>query len=132
MAEYLEIRFADTDELVSEEPTLANAVRFTLRADLDAVGEWIRVYAIPEDGYEVTECIVTPTGDNLLMWQLAPDDGGEVGTPVAYGAPLSLGTVDDGVPTYFWIRAKAVNTETPVNDATVTLPVSGVAAVPEE
>ena len=128
MAEYVTVYFASTDEPVSEAPSLDNAVRFTLRLDLNQVGEWVELYAESDAGYEILEAIVTPTGANADKWQLALDTE----SPMAYGAALELGTIEDGVPTTFYARAKAIDTESPANDATVTLVVSGVAAVPEE
>lgn len=128
MAEYVTVYFASTDEPVSEAPSIDNAVRFTLRLDLNQVGEWVELYAESDAGYEILEAIVTPTGASLLMWQLALDTG----TPEAYGASLSLGTIEDGVPKTFYVRARAVDTEIPMNDATVTLVLAGDAAVPED
>ena len=127
MAEYITIRFADSDEAVAESPTIVGAVSFRLRCDLNEVGEWIELYAESDAGYEILDCIVTPTGTTAAMWQLALDTE----SPGAYGAALSLGTVEDGVPTTFYARAKAADTESPTNDATVTLVVTGDAAEPE-
>mgnify|MGYP001243074736 CR=1 FL=1 len=127
MAEYVTVYFADTDEPASEAPSLDNAVRFTLRLDLNQVGEWVELYAKSDEGYEILEAVVTPTGATAERWQLALDTE----SPEAYGAALALGTIEDGVPTTFYVRARAVDTEVPANDATVTLVLSGDAAVPE-
>jgi len=127
MGQYVTIRFASDDEAVAEAPTIVGAVAFRLRCDLNEVGEWIELYAESDAGYEILDCIVTPTGTTAAMWQLALDTE----SPGAYGAALSLGTVEDGVPTTFYARAKAADTESPTNDATVTLVVTGDAAEPE-
>jgi len=128
MAEYVTVYFAADDTPVSEAPSLDNAVRFTLRLDLNQVGEWVELYAESDTGCEILEAVVTLTGTSKDNWQLALDTE----SPAAYGAALSLGTIEDGVPTTFYVRAKAVDTESPSNDATVTLVLSGDAAVPEE
>lgn len=125
---YIKLFFASDDSQVSEAPTLTNAVEFTLRADLDEEGSWIKLYALADDGYACSDVVITPTGTTLAKWQLAPDDGGSPGTPESYGDPLSLGAVNDTDKSYFHVRAKATNDETPVNDDSVTLVVSGVAA----
>ena len=120
--------FHNSDVQVSEAPTTTNAVSFTLRADQDEVGSYQKLYALADDGYVVSTVVITPTGDTLLKWQLAPDSGGDPGTPEDYGDPLALGEVGDTDKVYFHVRAKATNEEIPVNDVTVTLVVTGVAA----
>jgi hypothetical protein len=127
MGEYVTIYDADTDVAIAEAPTIAGAVTFRLRADLSEVGTWKELYAKSDEGYEILDCLVTPTGTTVALWQLALDTE----TPGAYGAVLDLDTVEDGVEKHFYVRAKALDTEVPTNDATVTLVVSGDAAVPE-
>lgn len=125
---YIKIFFAADDVQVSEAPTTTHAVTFTLRADQNEVGSWVKLYGLADNGYVVTETTVTPTGSTEDKWQLAPDDGGNPGTPEAYGAPLDLGEVGDTTKVYFHVRAKATDDEEPVNDVTVTLEVEGIAA----
>lgn len=126
---YIKLFRTADDVQVSEAPTTTNAVSFTLRADLNEVGGYISLYALADDGYSVATAVVTPTGDTATKWQLDSDVAGSPsGTPEAYGDPLSLGTVGDTTHVPFHIRAKAVDTETPVNDVTVTLVVSGIAS----
>jgi len=125
---YIKLFKASDDSQVSAAPTTTNAVSFTLRADLNEVGSYQKLYALADDTYVCSTVVVTPTGTTATKWQLAPDDGGNPGTPEAYGAPLSLGTVNDTDKSYFHIRAKAIDSETPINDVSVTLVVSGIAA----
>ena len=126
---YIKLFFTDGDQQVSAAPTTTYAVSFTLRADQNEVGVWIGLYAKADNGYVISTVVITPTGTTATKWQLAPDDGyGDPDTPEAYGDPLALGTVNDTDEAVFWVRAKAIDSEIPVNDVTVTLVVSGVAA----
>ena len=125
---YIKMFYTADDTQVSEAPTTTNAVSFTLRADQNEVGEYIGLYVLADDGYVCSAVTVTPTGTTAEKWQLAPDSGGNPGTPENYGAPLALGTVGDTTKVYFHVRAKATEDEEPVNDVTVTLEVDGVAA----
>ena len=126
---YIKLFFASNDVQVSESPTLTNAVEFTLRADQNEVGSYVKLYALADNGYACTGVVVTPTGTTAAKWQLAPDDGGNPGTPEAYGDPLTLGAVGDTTKVHFHVRAKATEDEEPANDTSVTLNVTGVAAV---
>ena len=125
---YIKLFFTANDVQVSAAPTLTNAVTFTLRADLDEVGTPIGLYAEADASYSVATTTITPTGTTATKWALAPDNGGSPGAFGAYGAPLVLGTVTASPHVPFWVKAKAVNTEIPVNDAGVTLEVTGVAS----
>jgi hypothetical protein len=127
---YIKLFFTSDDVQVSESPTTTNAVTFTLRADQNEEGTPIGLYAKADTGYEVTTVTITPTGDTATKWALAPDDTGSAGVFGSYGDALALTgqTVDDTTGVPFWIKAKAIDSETPVNDVTVTLVVAGVAA----
>lgn len=129
---YIKVYFAGDDTEVSVAPLTINAVKFILRADQNQVGEWVELYAKADAGYLVTTTIVTPIGTSLTKWQLNADDAGAPsGTPEDYGDPLTLGTVDDDPGVSFWIRAKATDDETPVNDIFVTLSIEGIAEAAE-
>ena len=126
---YIKIYKASDDSEVSSAPTTTNAVTFTLRAVQSEEGTAQELYAKAESGYVVNDVTITPTGTSATKWALAPDSGGSPGTYGAYGAALDLGDgIDDTTGKTFWIKAKAVDTETPVNDTSVTLVVAGVAA----
>ena len=126
---YIKLFKASDDSQVSEAPTTTNAVSFTLRADQNQVGSYQRLYALADDGYACSTVVVTPTGDTAAKWQLDSDNAGSPsGSPEAYGDPLTLGDVGDTTKVYFHARAKATDDETPVNDVTVTLVLSGIAA----
>ena len=101
---------------------------FTLRADLEETDEE-RLYLLADAGYVVSSVEVTPTGTTASKWQLAPDATGSAGTYGAAGAKLTVsGDVDDTNKSYFWAKASATDDETPVNDVSVTLVVTGIAA----
>ena len=126
---YIKLFFEDGDTQVSEAPTTTNAVLFTLDAAENEVGTPIQLYALADDGYVIDDVVITPTGTTATKWALAPDDEGEAGEFGAYGDPLDLGAdVGDTTHVPFWIKAKAIDSETPVNDTTVTLVVTGVAS----
>ena len=121
--------FKDDDSEVSGAGVFANAVIYTLRADLSETDE-MRLYAKADDTYNVTGTIITPTGARAAKWCFAPDVAGSPGAYGAYGAAINLGAVGDdpGEEVYFWAKAKAEPAETPIQDNTVTLVVSGTAA----
>ena len=126
---YIKIFFAADDVQVSAAPTTTNAITFTLRADQNEEGTPVRLYALADSGYVVATTVVTPTGTTATKWALAPDAAGPAaGVFEAYGDPHALGTVGDTDKVYFWVKAKAIDTEIPVNDVTVTMVVSGIAS----
>ena len=121
--------FAEDNSLVSEQGTFANAIEFTLRADLEEDDE-VRLYAETDDGYEAADVEVVGEGDNVARWEIAPDDGGNPGTYQPATTPLSLGTVEHGAGgrVHFWVRASAVDTEEIGVDDTVTFKLEGIGA----
>lgn len=125
---YIKIFFEDGDTQVSEAPTTTNAVTFTLDASINEEGTPIQLYVLADDGYVIDDVVITPTGTTATKWALAPDNSGSAGTFEAYGDPLDLGDgIDDTTHVPFWIKAKAIDSEVPTNDTTVTLVVSGTA-----
>ena len=125
---YIKLFFEDGDTQVSIAPTTTNAVTFTLDASTNEVGTPIQLYALADTGYSIADVVVTPTGTTATKWDLADDDSGSPGTWETYGDPLALGTVTNSAHVPFWIKAKAIDSETPTNDTSVTLVVSGVAS----
>lgn len=126
---YIELRKAADNTLVSGPGVFTNSVDFTLRADLEETDQ-IRLYLQAETGYNVTAAEVIPSGSTAAKWALAPDDGGSPGTFGAWGAKIELGAVGPGAGDrkFFWARARATSDESPVNDTSVTLAVTGIAA----
>lgn len=125
---YIKLYFATDNSAISEAPSATKPVTFVLRADLDEVGDGIRLYALAEAGYQVTGTTVTPTGNTSAKWALAPDAAGsKPGEWGDYGVALSLGSVGPSSKVYFWARAKATSDEVPINDVSVTLVAAGVA-----
>lgn len=122
----IKLYFASDDSLVSEDSS--SPVEFTLRADLEE-NDSVRLYAEADSGFEVTGTEVEPIGTTAAKWALAPDSGGSEGTYEANGDPLTLGTVGNGAgnEVFFWARAEATDDESPTNDDTVTLDVTGIA-----
>lgn len=126
---YIKLFKAIDGSQISASPTTTNAVSFTLRADQNEVGAFQRIYALADNGYACTEVYITPTGTKATKWQLDSDNAGNPsGSPEAYGDALLLGNVGDTTAVYLHVRAKAIDSETPENDVTVTLVASGVAA----
>ena len=111
----IKVYFADDDSLVSEAPIQANAVRFSLRSDLEQT-DYIRLYAKTGEGEIVAGVEIKFVGDNAAKWEVAVDDSG---SPGAWGAgPLALGTVTN-TPIYFWIRGSVLQDEAVQRDLTV-------------
>lgn len=128
---YIKLFFTEDDTQVESVSPGGDGepVSYTLRADQNEVGEWTGLYAKSDDGYICSTVAITLTGASATKWQLCPDDAGEPDEENAedYGDPLSLGTVDDTTGVPFWIRAKATDDESPVNDTTVILGAIGIA-----
>lgn len=76
-------------------------------------------------GYNTSgNTVITPTGTTADKWALAPDNAGVAGSFGAYGSALTISSVVGTTNTLFWVKAKASNTENPVNDTSVDLVVS--------
>ena len=60
----------------------------------------------------------------VTMWQLAPDDNGQAGTPQDWGDPLDFLTKIGATNTIFWARARVASTEEPANDTSVDIQVA--------
>lgn len=73
----------------------------------------------------VAATTISIIGTNAAMWALAPDNLGSAGTFLDYGKALTFSSGQIcPVNNLFWIKAKAVSTENPVNDKTVQLSAS--------
>ncbi|MFL0197394.1 hypothetical protein ACJDU8_17765 [Clostridium sp. WILCCON 0269] len=76
-------------------------------------------------GYNTSgNTVITPTGTTADKWALAPDNAGVAGSFGAYGSALTISSVIGTTNTVFWVKAKAVSTESPSNDTSVDLVVS--------
>ena len=95
-----------------------------------AEGNWIKLAVRCDTGYETVEdssrhariSIVDST--KVTMWQLAPDNSGQAGTPEDWGEPLDFLTKIGATNTIFWARARVAHTEEPANDASVDIQVA--------
>ena len=125
---YIKLYKAEDNSEISGEGVFVNSVDFSLRADLNEDGEK-RLYAQAEVGYVVKSTTVQPEGTSAARWQLAPDSEGSAGEYLAGGAELTLGQVSEGAGgrEYFWVKASAVDTESPSNDTSVLLKCEGIA-----
>jgi len=129
----LKLYFADDNTEVSGPGQFQNAITFTLRLDQNEVGQPIRLYAEADSGFEVEDVevsLVSAGGPaTTQQWSLAPDDNGSPDTWEDWGDPLELGTVGagSGGRVYFWVRARASDTEQVGNDDTVLIKAEGVA-----
>lgn len=122
---------------VSAPGVFVNAVTFTLRIDLENEEVTpIRLYAEADTGCKVADVEVElipadaqDPNETTNMWALAPDSSGQVGTFEDWGTELELGDVGAGAAgrVYFWVKAKAADTESVENDDTVLLQAEGIA-----
>jgi hypothetical protein len=95
-----------------------------------AEGNWIKLAVRCDTGYETVEdssrhariSIVDST--KVTMWQLAPDNSGQAGTPEDWGEPLDFLTKIGATNTIFWARARVASTEEPANDESVDIQVA--------
>ena len=93
-------------------------------------GSWIKLAVRCDTGYETVEdssrhariSIVDST--KVTMWQLAPDNNGQPGTPEDWGEPLDFLTKISATNTIFWARARVASTEEPANDTSVDIQVT--------
>ncbi len=93
-------------------------------------GSWIKLAVRCDTGYETVEdssrhariSIIDST--KVTMWQLAPDNNGQAGTPEDWGDPLDFLTKIGATNTIFWARARVAYTEEPANDTSVDIQVA--------
>lgn len=80
-----------------------------------------------EEGYKTSgTVIIQPVGATADKWALAPDDNGQPGTWLDYGAALTI-TDEIGSTNYiFWAKAKATSDESPKNDTSVDIQVQAM------
>lgn len=71
-----------------------------------------------------TSTVITPMGTTLNDWALAPDNAGVAGTFLDYGTALTITSLINATNTLFWVKARAVSSESPINDSTVTLQIA--------
>jgi len=127
MSSVLKLYRASDNSLLSPQGEFANAVTFTLRADLEETDS-VRLYAECDAGYQATDVVVEPEGATNDKWSLAPDVAESPGTYENWGVALSLGTVGAGAGgrVYFWARARATDDEEIGVDNSVLLSVEGI------
>jgi len=75
-----------------------------------------------EAGYNTSgSTTITPSGTTSAMWALSLDSV----TWGSYGSALTISTVIGVVNTVFYVKAKAVSSESPANDTSVDFQVVG-------
>lgn len=85
-----------------------------------------RVFLFNDNGAKRYESItVDPTGTNESWVQLAPDNGGNAGTYLAGGAPLSMADVEDTAGHPFWVKVTTPTVGDTQNVTTIKLTVQG-------
>ncbi len=93
-------------------------------------GIWIKLAVRCDNGYETVEDssrharISIEDSAGVTMWQLAPDNSGQAGTPEDWGDPLDILTKIGATNTIFWARARVAHTEEPANDESVDIQVA--------
>jgi hypothetical protein len=93
-------------------------------------GSWIKLAVRCDAGYETVEDssrharISIVDSAKVTMWQLAPDNSGQAGTPQDWGEPLDILTKIGATNTIFWVRARVAHTEEPANDTSVDIQVA--------
>jgi hypothetical protein len=100
------------------EDTESSPISVTLNATNNEESSSITLAIRCETGYNTTgNTSITPTGTSASKWCLS-NDGTNWGT---YGSALTISSTIGTTNTLFYAKAKAVDTETPVNDTTVNL-----------
>lgn len=93
-------------------------------------GSWIKLAVRCDSGFETVlddsrhARISIEDGDGVTKWQLAPDNSGQAGTPVTWGAALDITAKVGATNTIFWARARVASTEEPANDTSVQIKVA--------
>lgn len=97
-------------------------------------GSWVKLALRCDNGFETEEAdsrharVSIEDSTSVDKWQLAPDDENSPGTPEDWGDPLDFAAQVDDTNTIFWARARAADSETPVNDTSVSITVNAVVA----
>jgi len=123
----------DTDGTLVSSGTGLNPIEsgaIKVPASGHAEGNWIKLAVRCDTGYETVEdssrhariSIVDSAG--VTLWQLAPDNSGQAGTPEAWGDPLDFSTKIGATNKIFWVRARVASTEEPANDTSVDIQVA--------
>jgi len=95
-------------------------------------GEWIKLAVRCDEYYKTVEQnarharLTIEDSNHVDKWQLAPDDNGAAGTPEDWGQPLDINVEIVNENHIFWTRARAHETEGPVNDASVGIEVGAL------
>lgn len=111
---------SQVSEGTESNPITTPALNLTTNEESAAIKLGIRCDA----GYNTSgNTTITPMGTTANKWALSPDGI----TWGAYGAVLTIATVIGTVNTIFYAKAKAVSTESPVNDVSVDLQIVGAA-----
>lgn len=94
-----------------------------------AEGAWIKLAIRCDEGFKTVEdyarqAQISIEGTEPTKWQLAPDNGGQAGTPIAWGSPLDITSEVGDINTIFWARARVDSTEEPKNDTSANIKVT--------
>lgn len=114
---------AQNGTLVSSGTGLAPIQTGNLKANTNEISAAIKLAVRCDAGHVTTGDVAVSIIDSggVDKWSLAPDNAGAPGAFGAWGAGLSItGPVSD-VNAIFWARARAVDTEEPVNDNSVQI-----------
>lgn len=110
---------------VSEGTETAPIIVGPLNATNNEESSAIKLAIRCDTGYNSSgNTVITPTGTTADKWALAPDNEGVAGVFGAYGSALTISSVIGTTNTLFWVKAKALSTENPSNDASVDLVVN--------
>ncbi len=131
MSSYISAYFTIGEITVSKSGSTIDAVKIALNADLNEVSEGTALFIETAEGYLGSDIVISLSGTNSAMWRLALTEA--VLTSATWGAALTLGSIGHGISKRktFYIQAKAVDTELPKEDLTVTLVLTGIISADE-
>lgn len=93
-----------------------------LNASENEESDPVKVALRCNSGYATSgNTVITPQGTTATKWALAQDNSGTAGTFGTYGAALTISSSIGATNKLFWVKAKTIDTETPVNDVSVNL-----------
>lgn len=110
-----------TDGTAVSEGTETSAITFTLNATNNEESSSKTLAIRCDTGYNTTgNTTISLTGTTAAKWALSLNGS----TWETYGSPITITSTIGTTNTLFYIKAKAVDTETPVNDVSVDLSIS--------
>lgn len=116
--------------LVSSGTNTAPIESGSLKANENEISSNIKLATRCDSGFQTDGDTIISIIDSTSVdkWSLAPDSAGSPGTWGDWGASLTISSMVGSTNTIFWARARALDTEDPINDSSVQIRVAATIA----